>query len=74
MENRIGEDERENTEDPGAESYPSLPGGGEGIESSSDPSTATALSLKRKDIEARHTVEIKFQNTTGSLWERNFAC
>lgn len=68
MENRIGEDERKNTEDPGAESYPSLPrGGGEGIESSSDPSIATALSLKRKDIEARYTVEIKFQNTTGSL-------
>lgn len=51
VENRIGE--RENTKDPEAESYSSLP---RGVESSSDPSTATALSLKRKDIEARHRI------------------
>lgn len=50
----MGEDERErereNTKDPGADSSPSLPG----VESLPDPGTATALSLRRRDIEAKH--------------------
>lgn len=53
------EDERENTKDPGADSSSSLPGRGAGdkgmVESSPDPSAATALSLRRRDIEARHS-------------------
>lgn len=46
---REKERERENTKDPGADSSPLLPG----VESSPDPGTATALSLRRRDIEAR---------------------
>lgn len=52
VENRIGEDERENTRRIRRLNRTCRGGG---IESSSDPSTATTLSLKRKDIEAKYS-------------------